>query len=122
MARKSEKTVYRGDPSRDPRKCVTVHPEEGKRKSRELSLYSREVNHSPTGFGWGYGGSGPAQLAYAILRDFLGDKKQAMAVYQHFKFEVVAKLEQGVPWELTGERIAATSAVLSIVVREVMES
>ena len=24
-------------------------------------------NHSPTGFEWGYGGSGPAQLALAIL-------------------------------------------------------
>ena len=26
-------------------------------------------NHSPTGFEWGYGGSGPAQLALAILAD-----------------------------------------------------
>ena len=25
------------------------------------------VNHSPTGFEWGYGGSGPAQLAVAML-------------------------------------------------------
>ncbi len=24
-------------------------------------------NHSPSGFEWGYGGSGPAQLALAIL-------------------------------------------------------
>ena len=24
-------------------------------------------NHSPTGFAWGYGGSGPSQLALAIL-------------------------------------------------------
>ena len=29
-------------------------------------------NHSPSGFNWGYGGSGPAQLALAILADFLG--------------------------------------------------
>lgn len=29
-------------------------------------------NHSPTGFEWGYGGSGPAQLALAILLDALG--------------------------------------------------
>lgn len=25
------------------------------------------INHSPDGFNWGYGGSGPAQLALAIL-------------------------------------------------------
>jgi hypothetical protein len=29
-------------------------------------------NHSPTGFEWGYGGSGPAQLALALLADHLG--------------------------------------------------
>lgn len=33
-----------------------------------LPLYLEEVNHSPTGFEWGYLGSGPSQLAYAILR------------------------------------------------------
>lgn len=27
------------------------------------------VNHSPAGLNWGYGGSGPAQLALAILAD-----------------------------------------------------
>ena len=27
------------------------------------------ANHSPTGFEWGYGGSGPAQLALALLAD-----------------------------------------------------
>ena len=26
-------------------------------------------NHSPDGFNWGYGGSGPAQLALALLLD-----------------------------------------------------
>ena len=29
------------------------------------------ANHSPTGFSWGYGGSGPAQLALAILAHYL---------------------------------------------------
>jgi hypothetical protein len=28
-------------------------------------------NHSPAGFDWGYGGSGPAQLALAMLADAL---------------------------------------------------
>ncbi len=29
-------------------------------------------NHSPTGFNWGYAGSGPCQLALAILADHFG--------------------------------------------------
>jgi len=29
------------------------------------------VIHSPTGFAWGYGGSGPADLAYNLLRDYV---------------------------------------------------
>jgi hypothetical protein len=53
-----------------------------------LDLY----NHSPTGFEWGYCGSGPAQLALAILADHLADDRQALDVYQRFKWAVVTKL------------------------------
>jgi hypothetical protein len=35
-----------------------------------LPLRCDLVNHSPTGFSWGYAGSGPAQLALAILADY----------------------------------------------------
>jgi hypothetical protein len=49
-------------------------------------------NHSPDGFAWGYGGSGPAQLALAILLALTGDKDFALANYQDFKFTVVAEL------------------------------
>lgn len=31
------------------------------------------MRHSPTGLAWGYGGSGPADLARSILADVLGD-------------------------------------------------
>lgn len=34
-------------------------------------------NHSPAGFEWGYGGSGPAQLALAILADALANDPEA---------------------------------------------
>ena len=49
-------------------------------------------NHSPTGLEWGYGGSGPAQLALAILADHLSDPALAQNLYQDFKFNVVARL------------------------------
>ena len=48
-------------------------------------------NHSPTGFEWGYGGSGPAQLALALLSDHLDDDDQALELHHEFKREVVAK-------------------------------
>jgi hypothetical protein len=47
------------------------------------------VNHSPDGFSWGYSGSGPAQLALALLLHF-STKDFALANYQQFKFDVVA--------------------------------
>lgn len=71
-----------------------------------LPLFLDEVNHSPTGFGWAYGGSGPAQLAYAILRDYLGNRAAAERHHQAFKADVVAKLPRGA-WKLDGEEIAA---------------
>lgn len=53
------------------------------------------VNHSPDGFAWGYSGSGPAQLALAILLHFTKNDKWSVANYQEFKFDVVARWSQG---------------------------
>jgi Family of unknown function (DUF6166) len=61
-------------------------------------------NHSPTGFEWGYGGSGPAQLALALLADHLDDDGKAVSLYQAFKFAVVAKLPKR-GWTLTTAEI-----------------
>ena len=61
-------------------------------------------NHSPTGFEWGYGGSGPAQLALAVLADHLADDQEALNFYQSFKFAVVAGLPRSC-WKLTGQQI-----------------
>jgi len=63
------------------------------------------INHSPTGISWGYGGSGPAQCALAILLDYLGDEQLARSQYQHFKFRVVAALPPNAAWTLTGRQI-----------------
>ena len=42
-------------------------------------------NHSPTGFEWGYEGSGPAQLALAILAHALQDDERALRFYRAFE-------------------------------------
>ena len=47
--------------------------------------------HSITGFAWGYLGSGPAQLALAILLHLGMDESEALQRYQQFKSEVVAR-------------------------------
>ncbi len=60
-------------------------------------------NHSPTGFSWGYGGSGPAQLALAILLDVTGDEGLAARNYQYFKWKYVAGW--GDTWEITAEQV-----------------
>jgi hypothetical protein len=41
-------------------------------KTYPLPLYAQIRNHSPSGFEFGYNGSGPAQLALAILADLFG--------------------------------------------------
>jgi hypothetical protein len=65
---------------------------------------SQEVwNHSPDGFQWGYGGSGPAQLALALLLDVTGDRELSSRLHQSFKREFVAAW--GDAWEMTGEEI-----------------
>lgn len=44
--------------------------------------------HSPTGFEWGYGGSGPADLARSILANVAGIKFADM-FYQEFKWKFI---------------------------------
>jgi hypothetical protein len=56
-------------------------------------------NHSPDGFNWGYGGSGCAQLALAIMLKIF-PKEKALNVYQNFKWNVIANLEQGRDFEI----------------------
>jgi len=50
----------------------------------------RVWNHSPDGFEWGYGGSGPAQLALAILLEAGLSDDEAVRLHQRFKFAFVA--------------------------------
>jgi len=56
-------------------------------------------NHSPGGLNWGYGGSGPAQLALALLYDVTKDKDIAVRLHQEFKRDYVATW--GDTWEVT---------------------
>lgn len=61
----------------------------GKELDPEISLAVR--NHSPDGFNWGYGGSGPAQSALAICLEIFPEQWMAEALYQSFKWSFVSK-------------------------------
>lgn len=62
-------------------------------------------NHSPTGPECGYGGSGPAQLALAILADAIGDRA-AQRRYQQFKWHVITTLDKDA-WEINRKQVQA---------------
>lgn len=64
--------------------------------SLDLDASLAVFNHSPDGFGWGYGGSGPSQLALAILLRFT-DAVTAVRYHQAFKWAYVARWPQGQP-------------------------
>ena len=85
----------------------------GPRSRRGRALYLRLDlrQHSPTGPEWGYGGSGPAQLALAVLADYLEDDDAALEVYQEFKSAVIARLPKA-RWSLSEQDIAQTLAGL----------
>jgi hypothetical protein len=74
-------------------------------KNSEYSLrgYNNIINHSPDGFNWGYYGSGPSQLAFAILMDMYHDKEIAFFYYSFFKQDFVAKFKKS--FEVNSEEI-----------------
>lgn len=64
----------------------------------------RVWNHSPDGFEWGYGGSGPAQLALAILLEEGYSPERAVQLHQHYKADVIARLPS-VGWQIRGDQV-----------------
>jgi len=73
------------------------HKLKGNIETRRIWLDEKELlpdesqkimNHSPNGFMWGYGGSGPAQLALAIMLKIKGSADG----YQDFKWNIIAKI------------------------------
>jgi len=70
-----------------------------------------KVLHSPDGFSWGYGGSGPADLARSLLWDALGAEPQPW-LYQRFKAEYVATwpMAERACWSVTSEELQQWAA------------
>lgn len=101
------KKLYRGEPGGVVK---VVLPSGKSRPLRHVAL------HSPTGYGWGYGGSGPADLALSILCDMLGERPTEKQIYhgrfeaylhhQDFKRKFVARWEYDSGFEIDSDTIA----------------
>lgn len=81
---------------------------------KSLPLRLDLAEHSPDGFAWGYSGSGPSQLALALLADASGNDEWALAHYQRFKGAFVAGLDKDLPWERTDEEILRLAGALDV--------
>lgn len=100
-------SIYKGirlRPELETGSDVKVTVEEGK----EETMLRHHIYHSPTGFCWGYGGSGPSDLARSILWDFLG-KEPPVELYQAFKWEFVAKWVE--KWQISSADIKTWMAL-----------
>lgn len=88
----------------------------------ETNVPHVHVHHSPSGFEWGYGGSGPSDLALNILALFLpknprqrgvsvfrGPRVSGDAFYLHqrFKAQVIATLDRGTDHTIKGDEVRA---------------
>lgn len=124
-----ETWIYRGRRDKGDAVVDVMSLHNGHEVAKPARLDSRTdlFNHSPTGFEWGYGGSGPAQLALAILAHHLKHNpsdleilraagvdidpdvfeqdprlsaadRAAVKLHQRFKFAVVANLHRERGW------------------------
>lgn len=89
MNARKDSVIYQGQRhARGTSVWVRISPSKSERLDAALHLRA----HSPTGFEWGFGGSGPAQLAFAILYDCT-EAEFALANYQAFKEQHVARIQ-----------------------------
>lgn len=81
------------------------HILKGEAKTRRVWLDGKELlpdesqayrNHSPDGFAWGYGGSGPSQLALAVMLEVKGEAFG----YQEFKWKELSNLAMDDDFEI----------------------
>jgi hypothetical protein len=98
--------IYRGEPGG---KVKVILPSGRSRPLRHILL------DSPTGFAWGYEGSGPADLAMSLLCDVLGERPskrqliygqfKAYPHHQDFERQIVAKWNLSDGFQINGKEV-----------------
>jgi len=69
--------------------------------------------HGPIGFSWGDDSSGSAQLALAILADYLGDDELGLRLYQQFQSDVISRFIANANFVLVDRQIDAWLAAVA---------
>ena len=113
MTQRQDDSVFRVGPCVQPARLTfagermagntRVTVTQGGQPSRELPLHLAIRAHSPTGFEWGYAGSGPAQLALALCVEVVG-RDRAERSYQRVKDRLVATIHDDA-WMMSGARV-----------------
>jgi hypothetical protein len=91
--------LFQRDENGSPRVFLLSWTDGEESRVVEILFDPRYARHSPNGFEWGYGGSGPAELAryltYGVARHIKLPRNQLDDLdYQQVKWEVVACI----PW------------------------
>jgi DNA-binding transcriptional regulator YiaG len=83
--------VFKGVKLQNGERSVTIN-------AQPLNLYLESFNHSRMGFDWGYEGSGPLQLSFAILMH-VANEMAAKQLMKEFLRDKISKLNR-LAWEL----------------------
>lgn len=111
---RAEALTFQGTRTEETGATVTVRVGDGPARRLHMPrlVAHLERRHSPDGFEWGYLGSGPAELARAILcecylrrSDSPNQGVRQAAIYMAFKEDVVARLPRE-GWTLAGADVA----------------
>lgn len=81
---------------------VLKHFDDG--TTEPLPLRLDVFDHSPDGFQWGYSGSGPSQLALALLIDAGLAADLAILYHQDFKWSRIATIDTD-DWEISRQDV-----------------
>jgi len=100
------------DGSATTRRCVVQVVNRGKKRPLRIR---HDIAMKSEGFEWGYGGSGPAQLAIALIADACGRRHCTAAIYRRVKFGLIGRLPAD-GWTITEQQVrdAVESAYLTL--------
>ena len=86
------------------RETLIQHRNNNGKKIRKLIYIGDEAkppyNFSPTGFNWGYNGSGPSQLAHSIIKHWFQNTILALIHYKIFREKIISKKDKTKNFEL----------------------
>lgn len=99
--------AYTGERAPDGTVRVSVEQDGVPRLLHHLS------RHDPDGFDYGYDGSGPADLARAILSDYLGYVPK-WRVYRAFLHQFIVPLDRAEPWTISEAEISAWLVLMGV--------